>query len=280
MSEIAPLGLLAGNGQFPAEIIKRAAKQGRAVVTVGVQSAADSTLSSLSSAWLSLRLGQISKAINFFKKHGVKELVIVGGVRRATLWRDARPDWRMLKILARLRSFRDDALLRSLANEFESVGINVVGVQQFLPDMLAQPGYLSKRKFSEAELADGQLGWKVAKQLGQLDVGQAVVVKDKVVVALEGIEGTDELIARAGKLSNGGGVLVKVSKPIQDLRLDLPTFGSNSVRALDSAGIKAVLLESGRTLVLDPLAVASEADAVGIAILAIDGSADFEATHT
>ena len=279
MSEVAPLGLLAGNGQFPAEVIKRAALHGRAVVTVGVQSAADNALAAISADWLSVRLGQINKAINFFKKHGVHELVIVGGVKRVNLWRDARPDWRMLKMLARLRSFRDDALLRSLANEFESVGITVVGVQQLLPEMIAQPGVLSKRNLSSDELRDGKLGWRVAKQLGELDVGQAVIVKDNVVVALEGIEGTDALIARAGQLCNGGGVLVKVSKPIQDLRLDLPTFGPNTVRNLSSAGITAVVLESGRTLVLDPVAVASEADTSGIAILVIDGNAAFKSTQ-
>lgn len=279
VNDVAPLGLLAGNGQFPAEVIKRATKQGRAVVTVGIQAAADSALAASSAAWLSVRFGQINRAIKFFKKNGVRELVIVGGVKRINLWRDARPDWRMLKMLARLRSFRDDALLRSLAREFESVGLTVVGVQQLLPDMLAQPGALSSRKFSAAELRDGELGWKVAKQLGALDVGQAVVVKDSVVVALEGIEGTDALIERSGQLTHGAGVLVKVSKPIQDLRLDLPSFGPNTVRALSRAGITAALLEAGRTLVLDPLAVASEADAAGIAILVIDGNAAFGSTQ-
>jgi len=278
MSEPAPLGLLAGNGQFPAEVIKRAVKQGRSVVTVGVQSAADTALANVSAAWLSVRFGQLNKAIDFFKQHGVKELVIVGGVKRIGLWRDARPDWRTLKMLARLRSFRDDALLRSLANEFESVGINVLGVQQILPDIVAQLGSLSARKPTSGELQDAALGWKVAKQLGQLDVGQAVVVKDGVVVALEGVEGTDALIERAGRLCGGGGVLVKVSKPIQDLRLDLPSFGPATVRSMAAAGINAAVLEAGRTLVLDPIAVASEADASGIAILVSDGHAAFNPT--
>ena len=185
----------------------------------------------------------------------------------------------MLKMLARLRSFRDDALLRSLANEFESVGLTVVGVQQLLPEMLAQIGLLATRNLTAAELRDGELGWRVAKELGRLDVGQAVVVKDSVVVALEGIEGTDALIERAGQLTHGAGVLIKVSKPIQDLRLDLPSFGPNTVGALKRAGITAALLEAGRTLVLDPLAVAREADAAGIAILVIDGNAAFSSPH-
>lgn len=271
MSDLAPLGLLAGNGQFPAEVIKRANLQGRDVVTVGVQAAADIALAQSSAAWLSVRLGQINRAIKFFKQHGVTELVIVGGVKRINLWRDARPDWRMLKMLARLRSFRDDALLRSLANEFESVGIAVVGVQQLLPEMVVQAGLVTSRNLTQSELRDAKLGWGVAKQLGELDVGQAVVVKDNVVIALEGIEGTDALIARSGKLANGGGVLVKVSKPIQDLRLDLPSFGPNSVKNLKAAGLSAVVLEAGRTLMLDPAGVARDADAANIAILVSDG---------
>lgn len=265
---MAAVGLVAGSGRFPLLFAQAAARAGRPVVAVAHEGETDPELERLASACTWVKLGQLGRIAGALRAAGCAEAVFCGGIRKLRLF-DARPDWLGIKTLAGMRSFGDDAALRAVAAALEAEGVRVISPLPLVPGLLAPRGPLGRRALSAEQRADVEVGLRAARALGELDVGQTVVVKRGVVLSVEALEGTDACIARGGQLSRGGGpgpVVVKVQKPQQDTRFDLPAVGPGTVAALRDAGCAALAVEAGRTLVLDRAELAALADAAGIAV--------------
>ena len=255
-----PIGLVAGSGRFPLLFAQAARKGGREVVVVAHEGESDAALSP--AAWV--KLGQLGRIAEVFRAAGVSEAVLCGGIRKPRLF-DIRPDWLGVKALARLRSFGDDAALRAIASALEEEGVRIVSPLPLVPELLAPSGPLGARRLSDEQRADAEAGLAAARALGQADVGQTVVVKRGVILAVEAVEGTDACIARGGSLGKGA-VVVKARKPQQDERFDVPAVGPRTVEACAAAGCAALAVEAGRTLVLDRAELAEKADRAGIAV--------------
>ena len=268
MTALAPIGLIAGSGRFPLLFAQAAARAGRRVVAVAHVDETDPLLSECVESLSWVKLGQLGHIAEALRTAGCSEAVLCGGIRKPKLF-DVRPDWLALKVLARLRSFGDDAGLRAVAAAMEEEGVRIVSPLPLVAELLAPAGPLTRRGFSEAQRADAVAGLAVARALGAADVGQTVVVKRGVVLAVEAIEGTDACVARSASLARGGGhgpVVVKASKPSQDQRFDLPAVGPRTISVLAEAGCSALAVEAGRTLVLDRAELAAAADRAGIAV--------------
>ena len=192
---------------------------------------------------------------------------MAGGITKTNMFKNLKPDLRGLAIVGKLLIFHDDDILRTVANELEKEGISVVSSAIYLPELLAPDGCFTKRKPSKEEMADIEFGWKMAKELGRLDIGHCVIVKKKTVLALEAIDGTDKTILRGGKLAHKGAVVIKVCKPDQDLRFDLPAIGLNTVKIMSMVKASALAIESGKTLVFDKEAMIKLANEKGISIV-------------
>jgi DUF1009 family protein len=216
------IGLIAGKGQFPLLFAQAARQQGAAVIAVAHRGETDPALESLVAELHWIHVGQLGKIIRIFKAAGVRQAVMAGGISRGRLFREFRPDWRALSVIRRAGAGQDDRLLRAVTAELEAEGITIAPSTLFMDDLMAPAGALSRRSPSPEELEDINLGVQAAKELGRLDIGQCAVVRRQVVVALETVEGTDATIYRGGELAGPGAVVVKMSKPGQDLRFDVP----------------------------------------------------------
>jgi len=260
---------VAGGGQFPALFCRAARERGLRVHAVFHEGDTDPALGELVDDRVWIKLGQFLRMADFFKRRGVEEAVMAGGISKRTMFRHFQPDARVLYMLFRLgdRGRGDDRLLRAMADEFEAEGIAIRPSTLFTPQLVAPPGLLSGRPPTGAEEADMDFGWKIAKALGQWDVGQCVVVRDGVVLALEAVEGTDETIRRGGGLAEDRAVVVKTSKPGQDLRFDMPTVGRQTIEVMAQVKASALLIEAGRTLIFDREDFRAAADEAGIAVL-------------
>jgi DUF1009 family protein len=278
---VSPIGLIAGNGSFPINFAENAKAAGLSVVAVAIIGEADPRLNDLVEQCKWLKVGEVGRAIDFLKKHGVKQAALAGGVKRIKLFGGFKPDLKAISIIARCRSIRDDALLREVSREMQNCGIEIFDGTIFLRKSVSQKGLLTKRALTEEEKVDARLGWEIAKELGRLDIGQTVIVHQRLVVAVEAIEGTDAAILRAGDLAGTttrrkigqGCVIVKLSKPQQDLRLDLPTVGLDTLEIAKKAGVSALVLEVGKTIILDVDKFIKRADENKIAVF-VAGSVD------
>ena len=262
------IGLIAGNGQFPLFFSKAARARGFSVFAAAYQNEADPALAGLVDGIEWVYLGQVNRLIRFFKKHGVHEAVMLGGITKTRMFSDVRPDLRALALVAKARHTHDDGMLRAFAELLDKEGIAIRASTFLLPEMLAPPGCWTRRRPSVDEMRDIELGWRLAKEIGRLDIGQCVVVGGGSVLAVEAIDGTDATIRRGGRLGRGNAVLVKVLKPNQDLRFDLPAIGAQTVSNMQAAGISALALEAGRAVVFDREEMITVADRAGIAIVA------------
>ena len=256
----APIGLIAGSGRLPLLFAQAAARAGRSVVAVAHEGETDPALAA--ATWV--KPGQLGRIAETLRQAGVREAVLCGGIRKTRLF-DVRPDWLALKTLARLRSFGDDAALRAIAASLEEEGVRIVSPLPLVPELVAARGPIGGRRLSDEQREDAQLGLRTARLLGQADVGQTVVVKRGVILAVEAVEGTDACIGRGGALGKGA-VVVKARKPQQDDRFDVPAIGPVTIDACAAAGCAALAVEAGTTLVLDRLEVAEKADRAGIAV--------------
>jgi DUF1009 family protein len=265
------IGLIAGKGQFPLLFAQAARQQGAAVIAVAHRGETDPALASLVAEIHWIYVGQLGKIIRIFQAAGVRRAVMAGGLSRGRLFRELRPDWRALSVIRRAGAGKDDRLLRAVADELEAEGITIAPSTLFLPDLLAAPGALSRRSPTPAELADINLGVQAARELGRLDLGQCVVVRRQVVAALETIEGTDATIRRGGTLAGPGAVVVKVSKPGQDLRFDVPAVGLATIAAMEEVKAAVLAIEAGKTLVFDRAEMLKAADQAGIAVWGLNG---------
>ena len=261
------IGLIAGDGRFPiifAENVRRLGFTVSAIAHVGT------TLPELESYvehihWL--KIGQFGKALAALKQDGVGQAVMLGGIKKANVFTTLRPDLRALAIFSRLKHWKDDAILRAVAGELEREGIEILDSTFGLQDILAEEGYLTSMKPSKKEVEDIQLGWKTLETLGALDIGQCVVVKNRVIVSVEAVEGTDEAITRGGKLGGKGAVVIKRTKPHQDLRFDLPAIGPQTIQTMVSVQASVLAIEAGRTVIIDREDVLSQAKEAGISII-------------
>lgn len=271
-----PLGVIAGGGAVPARLLAVCLRRGLRPVIVALEGQTDPALvEGHEHLWITL--GKAGRAVEFLKDKGVRDLVLIGSVRRPGL-ADLAPDWWTVKFFARigLKAMGDDDLLRALRAELEREGFTIRGVHEFADDLLTRRGAYGFCKPGVRARADLRRGFAVAQALGRLDVGQSVIVQQGIVLGVEAAEGTDELIRRCGALRRAaghrdeGGVLVKVFKPGQDRDLDLPTIGPRTVELVAQTGLAGIALEAGNSLVLDPEEVARLADRLSVFVVGID----------
>ena len=266
------IGLIAGRGQFPLLFARAARARGYRVVAVAHRGETLPELEGEVDRITWIRLGQLGALIKGLKRHGARRAVMCGGVRKTRMFRDVRPDWKAARLLTRLRHLADDGILRTLTEVLAEEGIQVLPSHELVPELLAGEGVYTRRGPDRREREDAELGWRLAAELGRLDIGQCLVVREKVVLAVEAVEGTDACIRRAGELAARGGlVVVKRCKPIQDLRFDLPAVGADTVSVMAEAGGGCLVIEAGRTLVFDRAEMVRRAEAAGICVMAWRG---------
>lgn len=263
------IGLIAGGGQFPILFARAARENGVEVVAVALKGETDKQLEFEvdTCAWVSL--GKLGRMIETFEKAQVSEVAMAGAVAKTKLYSKIRPDWKAVRLLARMLHKKDDAILRAFTEELEAHGIRVRPSTIFLPELLAPPGILTRRKPNAREKRDIEFGWNLAKEIGKLDIGQCILVKDQAVLAVEAIEGTDEAIRRGGQMGKSEVVVVKVSKPYQDLRFDVPAVGLQTIETMKEVGASVLVVEAGKTLMFDRDEMIQVADDARITILSL-----------
>jgi len=263
------IGLIAGNGRLPFLFARAARERGLSVVAVAHRNEVDPALEAEVAELTWVRLGQVDRILRAFRKAGVQRAAMAGGIGRVRALTEARPDLGAVRILSRLRSLRDDALLRAVADYFEANGVTIVAPTDYLAQALCPEGHLAGPRLEPAHEKDVALGREVATLLGQADVGQTVVVRNGNVLALEAVEGTDEAIRRGGKYGGAGAVVVKRCKPGQDLRFDLPAVGPRTLEVMKEVGAKVLALEAGRTVLLDAPSLFEGAEKLGITVIGV-----------
>ena len=263
------LGLIAGNGQFPFLVIDGAHRAGAQVAVAAIREETDASIEKVADRLTWVGIGQLGKMLKFFKHEGVEQAIMAGQVKHVQIFSNALPDVRMLKMLLRLSKRNTDALIGAVANELASEGIELIDSTYFLKDQLAQVGTLSKRAPDDRERGDIEYGLEVAREIGRLDLGQTIVVRDRACVAIEAMEGTDAVIRRAGELVRGRLTVVKIAKPDQDMRFDVPVVGVPTVESMIAAQATCLCLNAGKTLMFDRDSMMALANKTKIAIVAV-----------
>jgi DUF1009 family protein len=274
------IGLIAGWGRFPIHVATRLTEQGYQVHCLGVHGHADPVLADICHEFHWTGMAKMGSQARFFRKRGIETATLAGKIFKTKIFERFAilkhfPDltfWRFFYpiFVSRSKDRRDDTLLLTVTQLFESFGVTMMPATDFSPELLVQEGTLSGR-VSDSQTKDIQFGWQIAKQMGGLDVGQSIVVKDCAVLAVEAVEGTDECIRRAGTLCKSGGfTVVKVAKPKQDMRFDVPTIGVGTIETIHTAGGKVLAIEANKTIVLDQEDVCSTAKRLGISVIALD----------
>ncbi len=262
-------GLIAGNGRFPFLVLEAARSQGIDMAVIALKEEASPELEQVAKRLHWVSLGELSKTIELMQREGVKRAVMAGQVKHNKIFSAIRPDWKLAKLLISLPRKNTDSLIGAVAKVFEEEGIQLVDSTLFLKPLLPEAGVLTRRAPNEHESADMQYGLEVARHLASMDIGQTVVIADRACVAVEAMEGTDETIARAARFADGKPVVVvKVSKPNQDMRFDVPVIGLPTVQHMIGAGATALAIDASRTLLFDRARLIESADAAGIAIQA------------
>lgn len=263
------LGLIAGNGRFPIIFADNARRMGYQVSAVAHEGETDPELSDHVDRIHWIKIGQLNKLIQAFKGDDVRRAVMLGGIKKTHVFSTVRPDFRTLAMATRLALWKDDDILREFAKELEGEGITICESTFGLDGILAEEGVLTARTPSQKEWEDIRYGWEVAQEIGRLDIGQCVVIKDRVVVAVEAVEGTDEAIKRGGQLAKEGAVVVKRCKPQQDLRFDLPAVGPRTIEVMQSVNASVLAVEAGRTVFLDRDVTLEKARTARIAVVGL-----------
>lgn len=272
--QMASLGLIAGNGRFPLLVLDAAHHMGMRVVVVAIKEEAwpelDARAAALSVPCHRVSLGHLGKCLDILTSAGVSQALMAGQVKHTKIFSGVLPDLTLLSVLTRLRSKSTDALIGAVADVFRERGIQIIDSTSFLRPLLAGAGVLTRRAPTEAERVDLEFGYRMADAMAALDVGQTVVVKDRAVVAVEAMEGTDAAIARAGALAGPGACVIKVAKPQQDMRFDVPVVGVPTIEAMRAAGATLLTVDAGLTLILDGERMIEGADAAGITVVGRD----------
>jgi DUF1009 family protein len=256
------IGLLAGVGRLPVEFARAARGMGFAVVAIGVVPGIDEGLPGVASQYYAISVGELDRILAVLKEEAVTEVTMLGKVTKELMFAGAvRMDVRMQRLLAGLKDHSDDTIMLAFVRELAAEGIGVLDQTALIRSLMPAPGVLTARQPTEAEKADMEFGYQMARHIGGLDIGQTVVVKNRAVMAVEAIEGTDACIRRGGALGRGGVTVAKVAKPNQDMRFDVPGVGPDTIQAMMEAGATALVLETGKTLLVDrekTLALANE----------------------
>lgn len=273
------IGLLAGAGRFPFAFAEAARQQGQRVYCVGIAGMVSEELATVCDGFQTASLMQLGKAIRLFKRAGVRRAAMAGKIDKTLLFQRFRwlrniPDLRMIMTTYRYyrdqHHFTDDNLLLNVIREFARDDIQFESALETCPELLVKHGFLTRRKPTSVQWRDINFGWEMAKEMGRLDIGQTIVVNETAVIAVEAIEGTDAAILRAGQLcSRGGFTVVKVAKPQQDMRFDVPTIGVRTLQSMHEAGGRVLAVEAGMTILLEEEAVIKLADKLGIAIVSL-----------
>jgi DUF1009 family protein len=277
MSHVMRLGLIAGNGRFPFLVLDAARGAGHDVTVIALKEEAFPDLEALAARapaaafhWISL--GQLGAWISTLKAAGVTQAVMAGQVKHTRLFADIMPDMTALGVLMRLKARNTDAIISGVADALRDQGIELINSTAFLTPLLARAGVLTRRPPTDEEQADLDFGYRIADAVAGLDIGQTIAVKSAAVVAVEAMEGTDAVIARAGQLAGAGVTVIKVAKPGQDMRFDVPVVGVSTIEAMKRAGGAVLSVDAGTTLMIDGDAIIKAADEAGICIVGRSGS--------
>jgi hypothetical protein len=264
------IGIIAGMGELPVIIAKDARERGYKVITVALETLASPEMDSVSDEIRWVNPGKFGELIDILKKHQIKEAIMAGKVPKSLLYKSKiTPDLRAVKLLFSIKDKSDDAILNAITKELAGEGIKIIDTTKFSPHLLTPVGCLTRKKPDEEQWKDIEFGWKIAREIGKLDIGQTVVIKGKAVMAIEAIEGTDEAILRGGKWAGDGAVVVKVSKPQQDMRMDVPAVGPDTLKSMENVNAKVLALEAHRSMIVDRETVIRVAESAGIVIVGI-----------
>ena len=262
-------GLIAGNGDFPFLVLEGARSRGIEMAVIAIREEASPALEREAKRLHWISLGELSRGIELLHQEGVKHAVMAGQVKHNKIFSSIRPDWRLAKLLLSLPAKNTDSLIGAIARVLQDEGIELMDSTRFLGPLLPAAGVLTRRSPDDAEAADIEYGRKIARQIAGLDLGQTVVVRDRACVAIEAMEGTDETIERAARIAGGQRlIVVKVSKPRQDMRFDVPVIGTKTIAVMRHANATALAIDAGRTLLFERDALLGAADEAGIAIQA------------
>jgi DUF1009 family protein len=264
------IGLIAGNGSFPFLVVEGARKAGVEVAVAAIREETDPQIEKVADNVTWVGVGQLGKMLRFFKNQGVEKAIMAGQVKHVQIFSSSIPDLRMVKMLLRLPRKNTDALIGAVADELASEGIELIDSTHFLNDYLPQPGTLTKRAPDERERGDIEYGLEVAHEIARLDLGQTIVVRDRACVAIEAMEGTDAVIRRAGLLARGRLTVVKIAKPDQDMRFDVPVVGLSTIQTMIDAGATCLCITAGKTLMFERDEVYALASKHKIAIVAVE----------
>ena len=273
---MAPIGLIAGNGTFPLLVLDAASALGHDVTVVAIKEETGDDLTeraaALGASLHTVSLGQLGRCIQLLQEAGCAQAVMAGQVKHAKLFANITPDWTLLQVLMRLRAKSTDALISAIADVMRGKGIELLDSTAFLQPLLAKEGHIAGPAPDDAARADLVFGYRMADAIADLDIGQTIVVKNQAVVAVEAMEGTDETIRRAGRLAGPGACVIKVAKPQQDMRFDVPTVGCTTIETLHKARGRVLAIEADRTILLDQEETVALADRLGICIVAVQPS--------
>lgn len=264
------IGIVAGSGNLPKIIATDAKERGFKVVTVALEGLASEELNKLSDKISWINIGKLDKIIKTFKDNKINSVILAGKVPKIPLIKSKIiPDLRALKLLLSLENRNDDTILKAIAEEAKKEGIEIIDTATFSPHLLTPSGVLTERAPTKEEQKDIEFGWYIAKEIGRLDIGQTVVIKSLAVMAVEAIEGTDEAIIRGGKLAGEGAVVIKVSKPQQDMKLDVPVVGIETLNSMISVKAKVLALEAHKSLIINKKVFLNRASEAGISVIGI-----------
>ena len=268
------LGLLAGIGHLPVDVAQSAKKLGYKVVAIAVVPETDPELPENADVFYTINVGKVGKILRTLKQNDVKNVTMIGKVTKEVLYKTGVviPDLTTIRVLASLPDRKDDTIMNAIVKLIEDAGMHVMDQTVLVRPLLPEPGVLTKRKPTEQEWKDMQFGFRMAKELGRLDIGQTVVVKNQAVMALEAIEGTDACILRGGFLGKGGVIVAKTAKPAQDNRFDMPSVGTTTLTSMIHAGATGIVIEAGRTLLVDRKRTLAKEEKKGITIVSMSES--------
>jgi len=267
------LALIAGMGQLPLSIAVEAKKMGYYVVGIALQPPADESLRPVADEFHKVRIGSFGGLLALLKKLSVTEAVMAGKIPKKLLYENKKsliPDIQAVKLIFSLKDRADDSIMKAVVKELEKNNVKVHMTTTFTRDLMAPEGVLTRQKPSKDDMKDIEFGWAIAREIGKLDIGQTVVVKKMAVMAVEAIEGTDEAILRGGSLAQKDAVVIKVSKPQQDMRFDVPAVGHDTLGSMKKVGAKVLALEAGKCIIVDKDHFLKEADKAGISVIGIN----------
>ncbi len=274
LESIEKIGIIAGGGQFPRLFAREVQKSGRQVVIIAHEGESSPELAEVADSLYWVKLGQLGKIVKYLRQESVTKAVLLGTISKTNIFKDVRPDLKGLSLWNKVDSRQDDALLRAVAAELEKEGITVAASTLYLEDILFPKGILTKTKPSSNQLEDIKFGWKIARETGALDIGQCVVVRNRTVLAVEAIEGTDAAIKRGGSLGKEKAVVIKVKKPNQDMRFDLPAVGLTTLDSMAEVKAGVLAVEAGHALLFDREKFITAANKAKITVIGIEELAD------